>query len=358
VLKWMFVLFVPLTAFAEVHFTASFESGKVQQKESSTDGFWVHTLPNPQSGTKSFASGSGGFVPSSGLDTRVVPGETWRNEIIRPRAGSYFVRSTLHYDKNYAELNGGLNKPRSKIYMTGKSNTVPFDQEGYLGFSLFLPKSWEHETGSIGDVGKAQLLQVSSVSASHTLLTMKVYVPKGKSEAHWFLVHHFSDSSVRGGVQKAYDLGPVKGDLGKWTDFVLRYRFNPFSTKTDARSITGGKDQVFQGHKGILQLWKAHGAIGRSGNRPMYLTSVNLVNKPVGLVPSTKNIIWHFRIYKGAWHKNRTSVKGPIWVGFDEIRDGRVSAHGTSYKDVHPGGLACTDKCSAVAPNAMTLSID
>ena len=333
-------MFVAPVALADVKFTGDFESGRILQENSSHDGFFVHTLPDPQVSALSFSSSSGGFAPWSKLDTRVVKTEFRGSTMVKPRAGKYFLRSALYKNKNYRELNGGENKPRSKIYVNGDKNAVEFDEEGYLGFSIFLPRDWEHETGTYGDRGSTQLLQVQSEGASWTLLALRIYVPKGDTKAHWFLTHYHSDTAVRGGKRRDYDLGRVTADLGKWTDFVLRYRFNPFATKTDA-STYGGPKKVFKGNQGILQLWKASG-----DSRQMLLTNADLVDEPVGLVPHrTEKIHWHFRIYKYGWHKNRSNVKGPVWVGFDEIRDGRVIANGTTYADVHPAGTACTNRC-------------
>lgn len=332
------LLALPTIAADDLRFVANFESGKILGVSSNTNGFFVHTVPNPQRYKESVSGGSSNFGPSSGLDTRVVSSEIVKGELVKPRAGKYFLRSALYYDKHYEELNGGLNKPRSKIYVNG--HPAPFDAEGYLGFSIYLPKSWEHETGVRGNRGTAMLLQVQSASSSSTLLVLQVYVPSGDNQAHWILKHNWSDTSVKGGRATLYDLGRVSGDLGKWTDFTLRYRFNPFSKRTNARTV-GGKNQYYDGNKGILQLYKSVGPVNAAGNRSMQLTRVNLVNRPVGLVPhATKQIYWHFRIYKYGWHSNDTDVDGPVWVGFDEIRDGRVGADGTSLGDVLPPGMS------------------
>ena len=346
----LLLLTLPAIAFADrnVGFTGDFESGKVQPKTSDKDGFFVHTVPVSQSGKQNVSSGDGGFGPDSKLDTRVVRSDKVDGQTVKPRAGEYFVRSSIDKKKNYSGLNSGRDKPRSKLYVKG--GRVAFDEEGYLGFSIYLPKNLEPETSYTGSKGSTKLLQVQSDGSRHILFVLGVYVPKGKSEAHWLVKHELSDGKKRKGQE--YDLGPVNGDLGQWTDFVLRYRFNPFSTKTNAKKV-GGKDKVYEGNKGILQLWKATGRADAAGNRDMRLTSVNIENKPVGRVPhAKKNIDWHFRIYKGNWKKKPTSIRGPIFVGFDEIRDGRVKKHGTTYSDVHPGGLGCTDRC----PRGTTVS--
>ena len=336
--KYLLLALLPVSAMSQEYvFQGGFESGRILDLGSSSDGFFVHTLPHPQVGSESVSSATGGFGPDSNADTRVVRSELVNGEKVTPRSGEYFLRSALYYDKDYSSLNGGKNKPRSKIYMNGHG--VPFDKEGYLGFSIYLPKSWEDEKGVTGNRGEAQLLQVQSQGASWTLLRLGVMVPSGKSESHWVLNHYHSDTSVKNnGGDTQYILGPVRGDLGRWTDFALHYRFNPFSERTNAR-LFGGKDQVYEGNKGVLRLWKSEGPVDANGNRQMVLTKVDLMNEPVGLVPHPSELItWHFRIYKYGWHNHPTTVKGPVWVGFDEIRDGRV-VDGVKLADVVPARI-------------------
>ena len=358
----LLVLLIPGLAAAErkVAFTGDFESGEVRSTDSRVDGFRVRTLPAVQKDKEIAVVSSGGAGPDSGIDTRVVREETverngnGKGEIVRPRSGKYFLRSALYKHKDYSQLQNGRDKPRSGINVSGDKFAVDFDEEGWLGFSIYLPGNLEHETAYDGSRGSTKVLQVQSDGASNILLILAVYVPPGKSESHWLLQHLLND-----GVRKEetrYDLGPAAGDLGKWTDFVLRYRFNPFSRTTNAANV-GGKDKVYEGNKGILQLWKATGPVDGRGNREMRMTTVNLENEPVGRVPhKTSKINWHFRIYKGNWKSQPTNIEGPIWIGFDAIRDGRAAVHGTSYVDVHPGGLYCTHKCpktvTARAPSA------
>ena len=149
-------------------------------------------------------------------------------------------------------------------------------------------------------------------------------------------------------------------DLGKWTDFIIRYRANPFSVRTNpfSKGIPNAKNRTYEGNKGILQVWKATGTEDRNGDRQM-VSKINLVNTPIGLVPQASERIRHsFRVYKYGWHNNPTDVAGPVWFGFDEIRQGLAWRHGTGYSDVHPSGLPCTDGCTTnvaevkVRPNA------
>lgn len=310
--RMLLLTLIPAIALAGPEFVGDFESGEILFKESTRDGFFIHTLPEKQSGSESVSGGQGGFGPDSGLDTRVITSETVGGETVRPRAGKYFIRSALHKHKDYSELNSGKDKPRSKIYVRG--HEVPFDEEGYLGFSIYLPKNMEHETEWTGDRGSTKLLQVQGKGASEIILVFGVYVPSGKSTSHWMVRHSQYDS--KGGDTVTHDLGPV--ELGRWTDFVMRYRFNPFSERTS----WGGK--VYDGNKGIMQWWRSKG-----DNMQLVL---NLENEPVGR-PTTAPINWHFRIYKGNWKEQPSAIDGPIWIGFDEIRYGST-VKGTALADV------------------------
>src|SRR5690606_30732789 len=136
--------------------------------------------------------------------------------------------------------------------------------------------------------------------------------------------------------------------IGRWTDFVMRFRSNPFDKDTNPAKlgIRGAADREFRANKGILQVWKSTGTQEDSnGGRPMKLV-FSIENAPVGNVPSKENeVVQSFRIYKYAWRNYPSTVKGPVKFGFDEIRFGSTTEHGTTYADVHPLGMHCTDRC-------------
>jgi hypothetical protein len=170
-------------------------------------------------------------------------------------------------------------------------------------------------------------------SASNASLS--VWTPQGSDKAHWRIHININDSAVGGTAQITHpvDLGSVEPDLGKWTDFVIRLRVNPFKTTTNPakEGIQDSKDRSYEGNKGVMQLWKAEGV-----NRDMIL-KIDKVNTPVGYVPhATRPIEVSFRVYKYGWRNNPTTVEGPIWVGFDEMRYGATVRHGTRYEDVLP----------------------
>jgi hypothetical protein len=168
-----------------------------------------------------------------GYDTRVVGSEVVGGVTVNPRKGSYFARSEISYSKNYTTYNGnsGADKPRSNITMSKDALRTAFDDENWLGFSIFLPSNFVHDTGDKnGDQGN-QLFTNYASETTRTQFTMLEYVPTGETESHWIFQYFTDATSITENPAKrtTVDLGPVTGDLGKWTDFVIRYRMNPFT---------------------------------------------------------------------------------------------------------------------------------
>jgi len=333
----------------KLHFVGDFESGQIPAKGSTHDGFYISTLPAPQSGNESLHTGDSNFGPTTAADTKVISSEVVGGETVRPRNGKYFLRTEVFRTKNYLELNNfAKNRPRSKIYMSDPAHRIDFDEEGYVGFSVYTPKNFEHELGVKDHRGSSMVFDMSSDS-SNTLLNLGVWVEAPAVEAHWFLRIWTDDGSVQDDSAnlQLLDLGPVSADIGKWADFVFRYRFNPFSVTTNpaAAGIPSSKNRVYEGKKGILQVWKAEGPVDGDSNRKMVL-KVDKVNTPIGLVPHATEMIRHYwRIYKFGWLANPTTLTHPVWFGFDEIRQGLVNRDGTTFADVAPAGVPCTSNC-------------
>lgn len=334
-----------------VRFVGDFESGRIERNGARHNGFYIGTLPNPQSATDVIVSGDSDFGPTSNADTRVVRSEVVGGQAVMPRKGQFFLRSEVFRDKNYEKLNGDVrNKPRSKIYLSNSSHEIDFDVEGFTGFSIFVPKNFENELGVRDHRGSSVLFEICSDS-SRSLVNLGVWVAEDSNQAHWFIRTTANPNSVSDSreFEQVIDLGPVSADVGKWTDFVFRFRFNPFSVATNpaAKGVEGARNKLYEGNKGILQIWKAQGDVDASGNRKMTLM-VDKVNEPVGLAPhATTNIKQLWRIYKYGWLKNPTTLTHPVWFGFDEIRTGLVAENGTSFSDVAPATAVCTADCVA-----------
>jgi len=337
----------------KLRFLGDFESGHIGKNGTSHDGFYVATLPDPQSGNEFLHSDESDFGPTTNADTRVVRSEAIGGETVLPRSGQYFLRSEVYRTKSYLELNGYTkNRPRSKIYMSNDSLRIEFDQEGFVGFSIYVPKNFENELG-VKDHRGESMLYVMNTNSTRTLVNLGVWVQGSNTEAHWYVRTWTSSTSTdeATAAEQMIDLGPVRPDIGKWTDFVFRYRFNPFSVATNpaTKGIPNSRNQLYEGNRGILQVWKAEGSADQNGNRTMAL-KIDKVNQPLGLVPPATDGIKHmWRIYKYGWLANPTTLTHPVWFGFDEIRQGLVERDGTSFADVAPGGKPCTSGCGTVA---------
>jgi len=111
-----------------VRFVGDFESGHIEPNGDRHNGFYIGTLPNPQSAADIIVSGDSDFGPTSNADTRVVRSEGVGGQTVTPRKGQFFLRSEVFRDKNYEKLNGDVrNKPRSKIYLSNSSHEIDFD---------------------------------------------------------------------------------------------------------------------------------------------------------------------------------------------------------------------------------------
>jgi hypothetical protein len=313
-----------------VHFIGDFESGQIKGNGYPYDGFYIATLPDPQSGSTFLNNQDSDFGPSSNADTHVVRSESVGGQTIKPRGGEYFLRSEIFRNKNYLALNDfKKNRPRSKLYMTNSNLLIDFDQEGYIGFSIFVPKNFQSERGVKDHRGALTLFTIAGGGGQ--LVDLSQWVQSPATEAHWFIRYWTRTTNGTVKITKV-DLGPVSADAGKWTDFVFRYRFNPFSTATNWKS------KSYPGNKGILQVWKAQGAVNSQGDRSM-AQKVDKVNTPVGLAPSSQKISHHFRLYKFGWLTHPTTVDRPVWIGFDEIRQGMVNRDGTTFAKVAPANF-------------------
>jgi len=334
-----------------VQISAGFETGQFQPNPGRVDVFWITTLPENQIGSGSIRTGSGGGGPGSDWDTKVVRSDRVGGETVTPRKGAYFARSMLYRDKDYTELNDGLRKPRNAMEVSAQENRYNFDEEGWMGVSIFIPRNFEDEVARIGSPGSIEVI-VSDTDSSAYFFNINIFVPVGQTQAHWVLQYVVDDKNVQGspGEKRNVVLAPVETDKGKWTDFVIRYRSNPFSVDTNPSKtgIPNSNDKLYRANKGILQIWKSQGSVLANGSRKM-VRKFSIRNAPVGQVPGTVQgeslLRFSLRVYKYGWQREVTSVAGPVWLGFDEFRFGQVVKNGTTYSDVHPSGLACTDKC-------------
>jgi hypothetical protein len=277
------------------------------------------------------------------------------------------MRQAIYYSKQYECLNGGTDvgtvgandNPRVKFDQYNTVYGFDWDTEVWFGFSIRLANNYVPDVAST-DNGSASLIFVinEGSAADLTQLTMARFRKSGDSVEKWWLNFQINDSALAdmgltGGTTTNVDLGSTTPDIGKWTDFVIRVRFNPFSTTTNpaVAGISGAKNQTYQGNQGILQVWKGEGAVDSNGNRTM-TRKYSRLNLPVGGVPSaTAKLYPSHRIYKYGWKKNATTSTAPIYQGFDAIRWGFGDATYAASK-----GQSRASVSSDVSPSGEVLS--
>lgn len=354
---------LPSSALADrpVLIEAAFETGEVQPSSGHIDALWLMTLPDPQpAGTCDFFTpeGKGGFGPNSRTDFRVVQSEVWKKELITPRAGKYFARNVIDRTKCYPR-----DAPRSNFILTTPEQEYQWDEEIWLGFSVYLPTTWQHDNkfkkphmAHLSGIG----LLGSNATADSSHLAFRIHPAETSDINEWVLRLVPADAQRITDERDAYhSIASIGPDLGKWTDFVFRIRWNPFTERTNpARAgIAGAKDQWYEGNRGIFQIWKSVGEEDANGDRRMELV-FSRVNQPLGLVPrADRGLRLFFDMYKYSWQTFDTDPKEPIFIGFDEIRYGRA-ADGIGFDDVVPRSGRFASAANSKRPPAAPLLLN
>lgn len=336
-----------------VFVTSDYETGAIQAN-GTPDGAWVRCMEDStyQDRFDWTSTGSGGFGPSTDFDVRVVKSKAWSGRTILPRAGSHFLATTIYKTKDYSDLNGSpiandpqLDKPRLfALVGTHASNRFAWDEEVWIGWSIFLPHDLEYDLG-VRDHRSGNWVQSilgGKYEASASMCGLGYFCPQGIDEAHWWVQGGTdANSPLEGqstGTYGYWDLGSAAGDRGLWTDWVYRLRFNPFSVPTTLYGTS------YQGNRGIMELWKSTGPVLNSrGDRAMVKVH-SRINVPIGLQPGDATDMITFsapRQYKYGWKKaaNNSTVNGPILICFDSVRIGRAD-DGAGFSDVHPTQMA------------------
>jgi hypothetical protein len=251
-------------------------------------------------------------------------------------------------DADYTELSEDgtsyhYDKPRLSVTMTGPPKRWAWDEEVWIGLSIYLPSNMEYDLGVRDHRSGNNLFPFFGVdiNTQGTIFGLSYRCPPGTDEAYWYLHmntgmgKHETDSGV---TEEWLPLGTVAGDKGKWTDFVIRARVNP---ATVAGTYNG---QYLTANKGILEIWKSTGPIVNAAKDRSMTKIFSRLNKPFGLLPNDADdqiFISAPRQYKYGWKRtnNRSTVVGPVYVGFDSVRIGRT-ALGADFSDVHPTQMA------------------
>ena len=106
--------------------------------------------------TWSQEGGTGGVTEEEAAnhDVRFVQQATVGGQVVSPRAGSNFLESTIHFEKDYSVFlgNSGKNKSRWTGFRSDPANAAnlhggygyDYDEEIWMGISLHLPSAGFH----------------------------------------------------------------------------------------------------------------------------------------------------------------------------------------------------------------------
>ena len=343
----------------------------------------VLTLPITQSGTTAATSSTATntspifrWGTNSLTDTHIVETETISEgvstpDVVTPREGTYFWRQKIYRasgadyaspgtgvypTKHYDQLNsstvhttdGSTCRPRNAMSFQ-KEAVYGFDRDAevWMGFSLYIPTNWEHETYARGTTANGPMMLTllpssgNSLDTNSTHLTLNAIVPdsgwtalrqptSGATRTHWCIQWYRNPTSTQEANVTRLSLGEIQ--LGKWTDFVLNMRWNPFTSNTTVLGTT------YVGNAGKIRIWcgeqNSNGTRSISSGSPLYTYS-----GPCGNYPSGK-IIPSLRVYMFGWNNANTSSRShPVWVGADAFRWGFATG---ATVNAYQGGRAST----------------
>ncbi|MBW2529759.1 MAG: hypothetical protein JRI23_36620 [Deltaproteobacteria bacterium] len=336
-------------------YIAEFESGQVNAQDDPVDGMSVRTAYDTQPPFSFEGINDGGAGPSEPFDCKVVESEQEpptgngsSSVIVTPRQGQYMFRSAIYKTKDYELWDGtdqagdDTDRPRCHHYprpvpdTLGNPKTV-FDTETWVGVSIYLPTNLESNSQ------RNMLCSVNSDGASTTHISFGLDYPE-VGRGHWGLRLWISDTLVveNGATVHNVDGGSYAPDLGKWTDWVFRVRFNPFTESTNASSVNPlGRDQVYPGNAGIIQVWKTTGDADASGHRQFVEITdgvLPIIDAPTGLVPNRDfDLEWSWRQYRPTWRREPNDMDGPSFIWWDCFYMGEAARDGTTFADVNPG---------------------
>lgn len=366
-----------------VKFTGTIASDFIRGPNSitQTDAFLVETLPVNQTGDDSFSNA--GTVttccgPSVALDSHVAAsdvvdyaGDGIAAETVTPRLGPYFYRVELFHNKTYNCLNSpacnpgdATNKPRSKFTWSRTSLNFDSMEEFWVGFSLYIPNSFEHERDK-GQHGNGPTILNINNNQSEGILEIKAMIKGPKS---YPTANSGSDlcsdnstcletnnskiwatwptqTTIGEPAYSAKDwaiLADINACKGKWVDFVIRGVNDPYSSGHTGNGTTEAAI-TYTANKGLLEIWASDctDTPDASGYRVM-TKEVSVCKAPFGLVQRTgTNQKWGggLTFYAYGWKPGEpTSRTHSIYYGADEVRYGITGDEGTGYADVNPSG--------------------
>lgn len=372
----------PVVTTRNVHYSATWSSAGVASAGDLTDGGRFSSKYEPEGGVNAYSAPDEDLPKTaSNLDQRVASSVTYQGETITARtSGGYFLQQAIYYTKEYESIQGNngapsgsndsLDKPRTYYDLTASAYECDFDREVWFGFSFYVHPDHVHDTRTRAHQGRCNIFncgagdnfsQFRIQTGGRPTSAQTGYIGGLGGNTEHYLLGFQTNATAVADMAGTYnskttwvDLGDMDDDLGLWTDFVIRFRLNPFASTTNPgqAGIANAKNHSYAGNKGIMQVWKSTGPyLDASRNRAM--TRVfNLFNAPVGGVPhATLRLEYRMGLYKYGWKNNATDNTGWIYYGLDELRFGHRKAlesgevhaqFGTKDIDVNPSGLPLT----------------
>lgn len=172
---------------------------------------------------------------------------------------------------------------RTDFWIRGMGNAYQMDEEYWFGFSTFLPEDFEMDP-----LGELFVQWINPDIRASPSLAIYIYQDTYQIRKRW---------GERNVNTKTFWRGEVWGDLGQWTDWVVRVLWS-------------------DGPDGIVEVWKNGQLIAsevgpntdRAGDRAPY---------------------FKFGIYKWPWRRSMEEAPSPVTqrvMYFDEIRIGNAEA--------------------------------
>lgn len=335
-------------------------------------------------GSKKTTNGGTDFDENGLYDVRMMPSVTITGnsltDNVAPRAGARMLHSVTYRGKEPADGNtmGGTTKhyetingqpagthndakckPRTFLGMTSVNGYgIPWDTRTLVGFSIYIPRSWENgtrlkgqsnngpmffesnqqEEGNNGDANSTafSLHLIVPTAAEGWKMPNGQTVPSGITDTWWCLFWESNPNSSTQGGGSRIALAPLlphtdpNSDRGKWTDWVIELCYNPFSS---AQTVLGWN---FRKDTGRFRCWKSSGPVtgtphynGGNGNRFISEAQVLYDTGPTGrfgLRPmsstamNTPQMKHYCFFHKGSVPEPARTH--PVEMCFDEIRMG------------------------------------
>lgn len=205
-----------------------------------------------------------GYKPGSGYLLRRETAVTINGSTIAPRSGSGFMYQFLDSTLNYAGCpSGGVNSPRVALSLGQNTfkTILPYDTTILEGFSIFIPEDTQAENCGSSSFDYRRMtfqenLNKNGLASSRNFLLGFGTKVDGDTNPQFFLHINIDESKQYFTSGEGYyiwlgDIGnkaDSASDRGKWVDFVIRYRINPYAAAG----------------RGIFQVWRTDPA-SRSG---------------------------------------------------------------------------------------------